>query len=89
MLIRFNLKSPKIKVQYCIGTLGISNSIQRSTEKASVFAEETGHHHTTVGNVIDMSDGLSIAVDNYYIMFIPHLAVGIIIQINVMRICLT
>ena len=27
-----------------------------STEKACVLAEELGHYHTTVGNIMDMSD---------------------------------
>lgn len=107
-----------------------------STEKACVLAEELGHHHTSVGDILDLSDagnrkqerqarlwgynkligltgiikafeagcqdrfevaeylgvtdeylcecleayrdkyGIGTTVDNYYIMFIPHLAVG-------------
>lgn len=107
-----------------------------STEKACVLAEELGHHHTSVGDILDMTDvsnrkqerqarlwgynkliglaglikafeagcqdrfevaeylgvtdeylcecleayrdkyGIGTTVDNYYIMFIPHLAVG-------------
>lgn len=107
-----------------------------TTEKKCVLAEELGHHHTSVGDILDMSDagnrkqerqarlwgynkliglsglvkafeagcqdrfevaeylgvtdeylcdcleayrdkyGVGIAVDDYYIMFIPHLAVG-------------
>ena len=107
-----------------------------STEKKCVLAEELGHHHTTVGNILDMSDagnrkqerqarlwgynkliglsglikayeagcqdrfevaeylgvtdeylcecldtyrdkyGIGVTVDDYYIMFIPHLAIG-------------
>ena len=107
-----------------------------STEKACVLAEELGHHHTSVGDILDMTDvsnrkqerqarlwgynkliglsglvkafeagcqnrfevaeylgvtdeylcecldayrdkyGIGTTVDNYYVMFIPHLAVG-------------
>lgn len=107
-----------------------------TTEKACVLAEELGHHHTSVGDIIDMNDvcnrkqerqarlwaynkliglsgivraykagcqnryeiaeylevteeclqecielyrdkyGLGTEIDGYYIMFIPHLAVG-------------
>ncbi len=107
-----------------------------STEKKCVLAEELGHHHTTVGNILDMTDignrkqerqarlwaynkliglrgiiqayeagcqsryevaeylevteeyladcieayrdkyGVGVEVDNFYVMFIPHLAVG-------------
>jgi hypothetical protein len=30
--------------------------LSTSTEKACVLAEELGHHETTVGNILDMSD---------------------------------
>lgn len=106
------------------------------TEKKCVLAEELGHHHTSVGDILDMSDpgnrkqerqarlwgynkliglsgliksfeagcqnrfevaeylgvtdeylcecldtyrdkyGVGVTVDDYYIMFIPHLAIG-------------
>ena len=106
------------------------------TEKKCVLAEELGHHHTSVGDILDMSDpgnrkqerqarlwgynkliglsglvkafeagcqnrfevaeyldvtdeylsecldtyrdkyGIGVTVDDYYIMFIPHLAIG-------------
>lgn len=36
--------------------IGISADIDTSTEKACVLAEELGHHHTTVGNIIDLTD---------------------------------
>lgn len=107
-----------------------------STEKTCTLAEELGHHHTSVGNILDMENaqnrkqerqarlwgynkliglsglirayeagcqtgyeiaeylevteeclaecieayrdkyGIGTTVDNYYLMFIPHLAVG-------------
>lgn len=107
-----------------------------STEKKCVLAEELGHHHTSVGNILDLSNtgnrkqerqarlwgynkligltgiinayeagcqdrfevaeylgvtdeylcecldayrdkyGIGTTVDNYYVMFIPHLGVG-------------
>lgn len=107
-----------------------------STEKVCVLAEELGHHHTSVGNILDMTDisnrkqerqarlwgynkliglsglikayeagcqdkyevaeflgvtdeylqncvecyrdkyGIGTAMNEYYIMFIPHLAIG-------------
>lgn len=131
---RFN--SPRIKGLYCDKTIGITTDIDTSTEKACVLAEELGHHHTSVGEIIDMNDvrnckqerqarlwgynkligltgliraydagcrsgyeiaeylevtekclaecieayrdkyGIGTTIDNYYIMFIPHLAVG-------------
>ncbi len=36
--------------------IGISADIDTSTEKACVLAEELGHHYTTVGNIVDMTD---------------------------------
>ena len=116
--------------------IAIRKDIETTTEKACILAEELGHHHTSVGNILDMNDvrnrkqerqarfwsynkliglrgvvdayeagcqnsyeiaeylevtedyladcidcyrdkyGVGVAVDNYYIMFIPHLAVG-------------
>lgn len=116
--------------------IAIRKDIDTSTEKVCVLAEELGHHHTTVGNILDMSDagnrkqerqarlwgynkliglsgliksfeagcqnrfevaeylgvtdeylcecldtyrdkyGVGVTVDDYYIMFIPHLAIG-------------
>lgn len=116
--------------------IAIRKDIDTSTEKTCVLAEELGHHHTSVGNILDMSDagnrkqerqarmwgynkliglsglikayeagcqdrfavaeylgvtdeylcecldtyrdkyGVGVTVDDYYIMFIPHLAIG-------------
>lgn len=116
--------------------IAIRKDIETTTEKACILAEELGHHHTSVGNILDMNDvrnrkqerqarfwsynkliglrgvvdayeagcqnsyeiaeylevteeyltdciecyrdkyGVGVAVDNYYIMFIPHLTVG-------------
>lgn len=116
--------------------IAIRKDIETTTEKKCVLAEELGHHHTTVGNILDMSDagnrkqerqarlwgynkliglsgivkayeagcqdrfavaeylgvtdeylcecldtyrdkyGVGVTVDDYYVMFIPHLAIG-------------
>ena len=131
---RFN--SPRIKGLYCDKTIGLNLDIDTSAEKACVLAEELGHHHTSVGDILNMTDisnrkqerqarlwgydkliglsglikayeagcqncfemaeylgvtdeylceclevyrdkyGIGTTVDNYYVMFIPHLAVG-------------
>ena len=36
--------------------IAISDRLRTSTEKACVLAEEMGHHYTSVGNILDMSD---------------------------------
>lgn len=116
--------------------IAIRKDIDTSAEKACVLAEELGHHHTSVGDILDMTDisnrkqerqarlwgynkliglaglikayeagcqdkydvaeflgvtdeylqdcvecyrdkyGTGTALNGYYIMFIPHLAIG-------------
>ena len=34
--------------------IAIRQDINTTTEKACVLAEELGHHHTSVGNILDM-----------------------------------
>lgn len=36
--------------------IAIRKDIETSIEKADVLAEELGHHYTTVGNILDLSD---------------------------------
>nr|WP_296266461.1 ImmA/IrrE family metallo-endopeptidase [uncultured Merdimonas sp.] len=135
-IVNCRFDSPRIKGLYCDETIGINLDIDTSAEKACVLAEELGHHHTSVGDILDISDagnrkqerqarlwgynkliglfglvkafeagcqnrfevaeyldvtdeylsecldtyrdkyGIGVAVDDYYIMFIPHLAIG-------------
>lgn len=35
--------------------IGINRTVRRSTQRACVLAEELGHYHTTVGDIIDQS----------------------------------
>ena len=39
---------------YVNGNVAINTSVNNSIEKACVLAEELGHHHTSVGNILDM-----------------------------------
>lgn len=48
--------SSNIKGLYCNGTVAINENIETTNEKACVLAEELGHHYTSVGNIIDVSD---------------------------------
>lgn len=132
----FYLGEDNLKGYYTDGNVAINTCVDTTAEKACVLAEELGHHHTSVGNILDMSDagnrkqerqarlwgynkliglaglikayeagcqncfemaeylgvtdeylceclevyrdkyGIGTTVDNYYVMFIPHLAVG-------------
>ena len=39
---------------YVNGNVAINTSVDNSIEKTCVLAEELGHHHTSVGNILDM-----------------------------------
>ena len=41
---------------YIDGNVAINTSVSNSVEKTCILAEELGHHHTSVGNILDMSD---------------------------------
>lgn len=41
---------------YIDGNIALSGSLKTTTEKACILAEELGHHETTVGNIIDISN---------------------------------
>jgi hypothetical protein len=55
-IVRRKFNSPRIKGLYCNGTVAINDDIETSNESACVLAEELGHHYTTVGNILDLSD---------------------------------
>lgn len=42
----------RIKGLYCDNFIAINSNISTSTEKVCVLAEELGHYHTTVGNIL-------------------------------------
>lgn len=45
----------KIKGLYCDKIIWINQTIPTNVEKACVLAEELGHYHTTVGDILDQS----------------------------------
>ena len=52
-VIDYTFDSEQIKGLYCDSTVAIRKNMN-TTEKTCVLAEELGHHHTTVGNILDM-----------------------------------
>ncbi len=46
---------PKIKGLYADNVIWINKNIGTSIEKACVLAEELGHYHTSVGDIVDQS----------------------------------
>lgn len=55
-VIDYPFKSERIKGLYCDGTIAIRDNIDTAAEKACVLAEELGHYHTTVGNILEQND---------------------------------
>jgi hypothetical protein len=49
----------KLKGLYVDGNIILNSSLKTYTEKACVLAEEMGHHHTTVGNILDQSKAVN------------------------------
>lgn len=45
----------RIKGLYADGNIALARGLSE-VEKSCVLAEELGHHHTSVGNILDMSD---------------------------------
>ena len=52
----YYLGEDNLKGIYIDGNVAINTSISNSAEKTCVLAEELGHHHTSVGDIINMSD---------------------------------
>lgn len=52
----YYLGEENLKGIYIDGNVAINTSVNNNTEKTCVLAEELGHHHTSVGNILDMSD---------------------------------
>lgn len=55
-IISCNFESNRIKGLYHNGVIGINSKIEKSIERGCILAEELGHHYTSVGNILDMSD---------------------------------
>lgn len=54
-IVQCEFGSSRIKGLYCDGTIGLNKNIETTVEKKCVLAEELGHYHTSVGNIIDLS----------------------------------
>lgn len=55
-VIEQKFNSNRIKGLYCNGNIVLNEGLESSIVKACVLAEELGHHYTTVGNIIDLTD---------------------------------
>lgn len=54
-VIDYSFESQRIKGLYCDGSVAICHDMT-TAEKSCVLAEELGHYHMTVGNILDQSD---------------------------------
>lgn len=52
----YYLGEESLKGIYIDGNVAINTSVNNIAEKTCVLAEELGHHHTSVGNIIDMEN---------------------------------
>lgn len=52
----YYLGEESLKGIYIDGNVAINTSVNSSAEKTCVLAEELGHHHTSVGDILDMTD---------------------------------
>ena len=55
-VIDWKFESDKIKGRYCDGVIAVNSQIETNAEKASILAEELGHHLTASGDILDQKD---------------------------------
>lgn len=55
-IIKQNFRNNSIKGLYCDGVVAINCNIETTIQEADILAEEMGHHFTSVGNILDLSD---------------------------------
>lgn len=55
----YYLGEDNLKGFYINGNIAINTSVDTTTEKSCVLAEELGHHETSVGNILDMTSAVN------------------------------
>lgn len=55
-LHNYYLGEENLKGIYIDGNIAINTSVDNSIEKTCVLAEELGHHHTTIGDIMDFTN---------------------------------
>lgn len=51
----YDLGEENLRGIYMNGNIALSDKMSSTIEKSCVLAEELGHHHTSVGNILDLS----------------------------------
>ena len=52
----YDLSNTRLKGLYYEGTVALNRELKTQAEKVDVLAEELGHYHTTVGNILDQTN---------------------------------
>lgn len=55
-VVEYPFRSDRIKGLYNDNVIGLNANIETSAEKTAILAEELGHHYTSCGNIIDLSN---------------------------------
>lgn len=54
-IIQKDFKSKRIKGLYCDKVVALNKELDTSTEKKCILLEELGHHYTSTGDILDLS----------------------------------
>lgn len=76
-VIDYPFSSENIKGLYCDGTIAIRKTIDSQVEKSCVLAEEIGHHYTSSGNILDLSDLLNRKQERHARLYGYDLKIGL------------
>ena len=58
-IYKYYLGEESLRGLYVDGNIALNTSLKSDVEEACVIAEELGHHHTTVGNILNLDDRIS------------------------------
>lgn len=75
---RYPFKSSKLKGLYYNNNIALSKNIQTNAERATIIAEELGHHYTAVGNILDQSSVANRKVERLGRIYAYNRLVGIL-----------
>lgn len=51
-IVDYPFRNQRIKGLYCDGTVALNHTLENTTERKCILAEELGHHYTASGNIL-------------------------------------
>lgn len=75
-IIDYPFRSQRIKGLYCDGTVALNQTLENTTERKCILAEELGHHYTASGNILG-NDTISIKQESKGRIFAYNKLVGL------------